>query len=138
MSSSPSTTPPTRPTEPAVQARRFFVRFAIVATAATFLAMVAMLYYSWWKRPVGTMALIVVVGDERHAGMVVRVEGATQPAQVRTLDAANNYICRIPVTPGNYSIKLEREGKVLDERTLFHIREHDLAQMDLRKTEEQK
>ena len=112
--------------------RRFFVRFAIAATAATFIGMTSLLYYFWWMRPVGASALIMVMGDESWEGTVVRVMGPQPPDRVEKLEASGGYATRFSLPPGTYALEMERGGRTIFRQDLVRLKEGTPIQVDLR------
>lgn len=118
--------------DPLISPRRFFVRLSIAMLAVTFFTMVGLLYYFWYQRPAPASSMIVVIGDNAFDGAVVRVEGSPSPAMTRRLDDDNEFIGRIPVAPGTYTIEIEHRGRVLVHEALA-LGDNYMANVDLRR-----
>ena len=116
---------------PAISARRFFVRFSIALLTVTFVVLVAMLYYFWYRRSAPTSALVIVLGDSTFSGATVRVEPAELPPIYVTLDTENQFRARIAVPAGMYSLEITHQGTVLVNKNFLHIRENEAVQIDL-------
>jgi hypothetical protein len=90
-----------------------------IATAV-FISLVAVsiLYYRWYKSE-DYETTIVVWGWPDWDGATVDVRGAALPGGhlTRKLEEVENLVIRFHVPPGSYTVRVEKEGKLIAERT---------------------
>jgi len=112
-----------------------FIAVSIAAVAIMFASMVGIIYYKGSKTPEST-ASIVVQADDYFVGNEVIVDGNHLPAPMRRTIALDpnpdrNLICRFNIPPGMYNVRIEFNGKLIQEKAGMLINEFQVASMQL-------
>ena len=107
------------PAEPNSE-RRVLVGVCISGVAIVFVTFVGIVwYYSWLRVGVVPSALFVVEGSKDSAGTAITVDGpALRTPRRDTIGPGASYICRFPLSPGEYTVRIERPGHLAKERIL--------------------
>lgn len=106
---------------------------SIVVVALMFAGMVFVIYYRGMEKEL--TALIVVQGDDYFDGATVIVTGPIPNPLTKTIRSDpkpdQNYICRFPVPPGTYTVRIEFKGKTIHEPPPMLITEGRIASLRL-------
>lgn len=136
-------TPPPSPDEPAtpaddddrgyeVPSQTWLVHGAIVVAFALFITVVLLLFVRWWSGTTVPNASIEFIGDERAAGISVRVDGTNlDAAQFQKLAPENRYRARFTVPAGLYLVQITRDGVPLVAETAVSVRESESLAYDM-------
>ena len=121
-----ATTPTTRPPSPELPVapalrgprRQWVVVIGILVATVISLLSISVLYYKWYRSDEYD-TIIIVWGPREWDGAVAKVSGPALPtgALSYTLREEDNNVVRFHVPPGEYSVRVVKEGKVLDQRT---------------------
>ncbi|MDB5323175.1 MAG: hypothetical protein JWN40_4806 [Phycisphaerales bacterium] len=117
---SPAVPPPTAEPPPAPRSagmRGWVVAFGIAATVFITLLAISLLYYKWYKADDYQTTIVVWAPDE-WKGATVEVTGGGLPAQglARELNEADHMLIRFHVPPGEYTVRVQRDGHTLAQR----------------------
>jgi len=106
------------PLDPEAKPRTFVVVIGIAAALFISLVAVSVLYYRWYKAE-DYETTIVVWGFPEWNGATVQVTGPGLPEGrlTRKLDDSEHLVIRFHVPPGSYTVRVEKDGKMLAERT---------------------
>jgi hypothetical protein len=104
--------------EPEGKPRIFVVVVGIAAAVFISLVAVSVLYYRWYKSE-DYETTIVVWGFPEWSGATVEVTGPSLPEGklTRKLEQAEHLVIRFHVPPGSYTVRVEKDGKLLAERS---------------------
>ena len=115
-----------------VPTRTWLVHGSIIVAFAVFITVVALLFTRWWSGSRVPSATIEFIGNERLAGVQVRVDGTNlDAAQMQRLTAEDGYRARFAVPAGLYLVQVTRDGVPLTTESTLSLRETDAAQYDL-------
>jgi hypothetical protein len=115
-----------------VPSRTWLVHGAIIVAFAVFITVVSLLFVRWWSGSRVPSATMEFFGDERLAGVQVRVDGTNlDAARLERLTAENGYRVRFAVPAGLYLVQVTRDGHPLTTESTLSLRETDAVQYDL-------
>ena len=122
-------TTPTAP-PPAVDPSGRFVVSMIVLTILLFLLAVGMLAYRWMVTTEPT-ALLVIDGSEALAGAEASVQAVEDKIDHKSIfGEGDRYSLPFYLDPGVYTVKITRNGEVLDQREVT-LQSHQGIKIDL-------
>jgi hypothetical protein len=98
--------------------RAFVVLLGIAAAVFISLVAVSVLYYRWYKAE-DYETTIVVWGFPEWDGATVEVTGPGLPEGrlTRKLEDTEHLVIRFHVPPGSYTVRVQKDGKLLAERS---------------------
>jgi hypothetical protein len=104
--------------EPEGKSRTVIVVLGIAAAVFLSLVAVSILYYRWYKAE-DYDTTIVVWGWPDWNGATVEVTGPGLPEGrlTRKLDDSEHLVIRFHVPPGDYTVRVEKDGKLLGRRS---------------------
>lgn len=97
-------------------ARGWFVSAVLMLTAVLFVLAVSILCYRWIidREP---SSIILLKGSDALEGVVAQISGVGLAQPVRaTFTAQEKYVLRFHVEPGNYTLALIRDDKILSQQ----------------------
>ncbi|HZZ44343.1 MAG TPA: hypothetical protein VFE58_15520 [Tepidisphaeraceae bacterium] len=129
------------PEEPAVKAaddpgyevpkRAWFVHGAIIVAFALFFSMLMLLYVRWVNSPEPTSTLLFF-GGEKLDGIQVDVEGLKLDGGLnQKFSADNQYRLRFLLPPGNYVVRIMKNGMPILRDTSITMRDGAGQEYDL-------
>jgi hypothetical protein len=112
--------PPAPPPAPALRGprRQWVVVIGILVATIISLLSISVLYYKWYRSDEYD-TIIIVWGPRDWDGAVAKVSGPALPTGGLSyaIREEDNYVIRFHVPPGEYSVRVVKDGKVLDQRT---------------------